>query len=699
MGTKTLTLLLAASVLLAGLAASAWAQESPPPAPVTPQVELPGVGKLEMIPDVADGDWVFFGKLTPDDPAALRLTVALLHDAKSGDHYQLRLSGKEAQFFLVRGGKTQALGSAGAPGDLLKAGQTTEVAIRRDGWTFCLLLAGRLVCSAQDSVLQTGGIGYALTGGKLADPLLQFIGDMGFSDDFMRASGERSLWQPVGGTWQEESLRIDPQASTMQEAKSANAFSYLGKAAQGRALSVTGYWFWSGYRLSASVRPLGGGACGLLAYYRDPDNYLALRWTPRASTAPDGNRLQLIQRVAGQERVLADTPGGFRPEQWYRLGICLSNGWVRGYLDDEERLSARNQVFRQGKCGLLEEGTDGVNFDDVSLHPWGFFADDFRGTERWDVASGKWEREAGRYTAVAPGLLIGPPCDWSHYAASVDLRAEKGTAGLVLGYRDARNYWLVRYAAGGNSRVELVQVEEGQEKVLGSAPAPPDTAMVRSIGAEVNDSLVIAQLGANRLFRVLLPVEPTGRLGLYAGTGGSWFSFAQAQRIEPPPPAHVTKEFLDDKEHWEMAQWATRRSPWIIPPALQVEREGNMVLREFVTPAEFGNNVWWSKGQYYGDKAVSFEIPSFGVMTGTARVILDTHPDASGAPIGGYTLAVSAKAGSKDLGLALWAGDKPLGATTVKVEEEGCRVEYARSGQYLLVRVNDRLVLQATVSA
>jgi hypothetical protein len=690
-------LLILSLVLLAGLVLPAWAQ--PPPAPAVPQVELPGVGKLEMLPDVADGDWVFFGKLTPDDPGALRLTLALLYDAKSGDHYELRLTGKEAQFYLVRGGKTQSLGSAGAPGDLLKAGQMTEVSVRRDGWTLSLLLGGRLVCWAQDSAIKTGGVGYALGAGKLADPLLQFLGDMGFSDDFMRASGERSLWQPVAGQWQEESLRIDPQASTMQETKSANAFSYLGKAAQGRALTVAGYWFWSNYRLSASVRPLGGGACGLLAYYRDPDNYLALRWTPRNSPAPDGNRLQIIQRVAGQDRVLADTPGGFRAEQWYKLGLTLADGWVHAYLDDEERLSARNAVFRQGQCGLLEEGAAGVNFDDVSLSPWGFFADDFTGGERWDVVSGKWDRGDGRYTATAGGLLIGPPCAWSHYAISADAHVEKGAAGVVFGYVDAKNYWLVRYSlAGGNPRVELVQVDDGQEKLVASSPTGRLPGLALSVGAEVDDNLLTAQLGDDRLFRALLPAPPAGRLGLYASTGGTWFSFTEAQRIDPPPPAHVTKEFLDDKEHWEMAQWSTRRSPWIIPPALQVEREGNMILRDFTTPAEFGNNVWWTKGDYYGDKTVSFKIPSFGVMTGTARVILDSRPGENGAPVGGYTLALSAKAGSQDLGLALTAGDKPLGGVTVKVEGDECKVDYSRSGPYLQVRVNDKLVLQATVS-
>jgi len=694
---RPLILLVLCSALLAGLILPAWAQ--PPPAvPTAPEVEIPGVGKLEMLPDMADGDWVFFGKLTPDDPEALKLTVALLY-SENGDHYQLRLSAKEAQFFLVRGGKALPLGRAGNPGALLQAGQLTEVSIRRDSWTLSLLLSGRLVCTAQDAILSVGGLGYALTGGKLAGPMLQFIGDMGFSDDFMRSNEERSLWKPITGSWREESLRIDPQASTMQETKSANAFSYLGKLAQGRALTAVGYWFWSDYHVSASVRPLGKSVCGLLAYYQDPDNYLALRWTPRASSAPDGNRLQLIQRVAGEERILAETPGGFRAEQWYRLGISLSDGWVRAYLDDEERLSARNDVFRQGKCGLLEEGKDGVSFDDVTLSPWGYFADDFSGTQRWDVSSGKWDRANSRYTAAAAGLLVGPPVLWSHYAVTADTHTAKGAAGVVLGYVDAKNYWLVRYAlTGGGAKVELVQVQDGAAKVLASAPVERSSGLAQQVGAEVNNNLLTAHLGGSRLFRTVLPATPAGRLGLYSSSGGNWFSFAESQRIGPPPAAHITKEFLDDKTHWEMAQWATRRSPWLIPPALQVEKDGNLILRDFSTPAEFGNNIWWSKADYYGDKTVSFKIPSFGIMTGTAKVVLDTHPDENGTPTGGYALALGTKAGSKTLALALTAGDRPLGETTVDLDKDGCKVDYSRYGQYLQVRVNDKLVLQAEVS-
>ena len=61
-------------------------------------------------------------------------------------------------------------------------------------------------------------------------------------------------------------------------------------------------------------------------------------------------------------------------------------------------------------------------------------------------------------------------------------------------------------------------------------------------------------------------------------------------------------------------------------------------------------------------------------------------------------MALSGKAGSKALAPSLTAGDKPLGQATVNVEDQECKVDYSRSGQYLQVRVKDKLILQVTVS-
>jgi hypothetical protein len=352
--------------------------------------------------------------------------------------------------------------------------------------------------------------------------------------------------------------------------------------------------------------------------------------------------------------------------------------------------------------GILEEGNDGAKFDDVTLAPWGYFADDFGGHQRWDVVSGAWDRADDRYTPSRAGLLAGPALPWTNYAVSADAHLEQGAAAVVLGFTDAQNYWLLRYTlTDGGARAELVQVKNGAEQVLAAAPVPRSTGLALRLGAEVNDGVVTGTVGDDRLFRVALAATPTGRIGIYSSAAGNWFSFAEARRIDPPPVAHVTKEMMNDKEHWEMAKWATRRSPWEIPTPLLVEKEeGQMILDPnlALAPSSFGDNLWWTKANYYGDKVVSFSIPSFGLMTGTARVILDSHPNAAGQPVGGYTLALSATAGSPALALTLTAGDKLLGQTTVKVEDQACKIDYSRAAQYLQVRVNDKLVLQAAVS-
>lgn len=662
-------------------------------------MDIAGVGKIELLPDQAAGDWILFGKLTVADPAALKLAVVLDYQETGGAHYQLRLTGKDAQFFLVTPGKAQPLGPPAPVGNALAPGQQVDLALRREGWNLALLLDGRLICSAQDGTLTAGGVGFLAAGAKLDNPLLQLVGDMEFEDDFMRAADTQSLWKPTSGAWQEETLRIDPQAQTMQEADSANAFSYLGKSPTGRGLSIAGYWFWSNYLLQASVRPLAGGACGLVAYFRDPDNYLALRWTPRASSAADGNRLQIVQRLGGVETILAQTPGGFRPGQWYKLGLAVNGRWVQAYLDDELLLSGENQALRQGKFGLLAEGAEGTSFDDVALLPWDFFADDFTGDERWDPASGKWSQADRRATTTSGGLLLGPPLNWERYALGADAHLDKGSAGVVWGGHDPQNYNMLRYVATGaaTARAELVQVTGGQEKILATAPAPRTAAVAVQLGVQVDRNVVTGLVSQTEVLRTVLPAATSGRVGLYA-SGPAWFSFLAAERLAPPPSAHVTKEFRDDETHWEMASWATSRSPWQIPGPLQGENDGTMILKKVASPTEFGNNIWWSKGDYYGDKLVSFTLPRLGEVAGTMRLTLDTQPDAAGKPVGGYTLSLAAQTGSREMKLALTAGDKPLGEAKVTAGEEDPLIEYTHLGPSLQVRVNKQLVLQATVN-
>lgn len=673
-----------------------WAQPPPPEVAAPATAEIAGVGTVTLLEDAAEGDCAFSGKLEVATPAALKLTVVFDRDPQSGDHYQLRCTAQQAQFFLVRGGKAQPLGEAGAPPPL-PVGVPVALTVRRDGWRLAFLLADRLVCTANDSTLMAGGVGYAVAGGSLPGPVLQFTSDLDFTDDFMRTTAEKGDWQEVSGQWRETSLRIDPQADTMQEDRSANAFSYEGHGTgDARSLAVAGKWFWADYRVEAAVRPLGSGACGLLICYHDPENYLGLRWTPTA----DGNSLQLIQRLEGEERVLSSTPGGFRPEQWYKLGLGVSDGCVMAWLDDEVRLLARTRAFLQGKVGLFVEGVSGANFDDVVVERWGYFADNFSTARRWDSAVGSWQRGDHR---MSPGpaplnLLLGPPVSWAKFGYSTDCHVEKGDAGLVFGAQGPDAYYVLRYN-GDQSRVTLAQITGAEERELGSAPVERPTGQAFRLGVLVDRNLVKGLFGTRPVLYAALSTPPAGRLGLYARSApGAWFSYAEAEEIAPPPAAHVTKEFRDDKEHWEMAKWATTRAPWQIPLPLTVENEGNLILKEVSSPREFGNNVWWSKGDFFGGTSIVFNMTQIGQYSGTLQVTVQTQPDSNLKPVGGYTLAITCTAGSPDLALALTSGAQSLGEAKVSVPDRKCTVEFVRSGPFLQVWIGKSLALQAEVS-
>jgi hypothetical protein len=685
--------------LLLAPAGRLWAQ--PPPAEAAaPTLTVPGLGPVTALPDLAQGDCAFVGKLEDTAGAALTLTVIFDYDPASGNHYELRLTPQQAQFYLIQGGKATPLGEAATPPPLPVAGTTTDLYVRHDGWRLAFLLNSRLVCTAYDPALTAGNVGYALTGGNLTHVVLQSVGDIAFSDDFMRAVTADSPWTPLGGTWKETSLRIDPQADTMQEDYSANSFSYEAHGqGDARAISTAGLWFWADYHLEASVRPLGTGACGLIISFHDPDNYVAVRWTSYASAA-DGNRLELIERVGGQERVLAQTPGGFRPQQWYKLSLGLSDGCLSVSLDDEQRLSGHTTALLQGKCGLFVEGADGADFDDVVLEPWGYFADDFSAPRRWDTAAGSWQRGDHRLTVsgAAPSLLLGMPCAWSHYTYSADCHLDQGQGGVVFGATAPNAYYLMRYTAGDTPTAELVQVAGGQEKVLATAPAPQPVGQALRLGVTVDRNLVTGLVGDRAVLYAATDAAPVGRLGLYAHAAGAWFAYVQAESLEPPAPAHVTKEFRNDQEHWEMAKWATTRAPWQIPPELTTDREGNLILKDVAGPSDFGQSVWWSKGDFFGDKSVQFAITCVGTATGTLKVTLDAQPDAARNPVGGYTLTLTSTTGSPNLGLALSHATDSLGQAQVPVPDHKCQVEFARSGRYLQVWVGKTLALQAEVS-
>jgi hypothetical protein len=628
-------------------------------------------GALEMLEDPAEGDFNVAGKLKVQSPASLEARVLINFDEKTRDHYALRVTGKQVRLVATVGGKSEQIGRT-LPVSL-QAGREYGFTLLRRAWRLTLIWDGRVAIRAYDRRLKDGQVAHEAKGGSWEELLLQPVGDLVVEDDFVREEGAESVWEPVIGDWQAKTLRDDEQAAREEPDKSANAFSYLGSG-DPRGITITGNWFWDDYALETAVKPLGEGAIGLVWHYQDKDNYLAVRWTPRVSAAPEANRLQLVAMEGGKSRVVAEREGGYRRGQWYKLRVEVCDGRVNCLIDDELRLRATADLFGQGQVGLYVEGKSGAFFDDVVCLPWDQFREDFAADNpgKWSKSTG-WGQQNGVMVAKGGGQ---PICvtgqAWERYQYNLEATSRgEGGVGAVFAYRGPQDYVAVRWApansrAAYRGKVQLLAVQEGQTQVLDEASLPAGEAR-RRVTAMVREGLVAAVVDDRVQLYGLVPGVKGGLVGLYA-EGPGVFDNLQVESLPVPRSSHVTKEFAVVDKHPEMAEWASTRAAW--------------------TPGEGTPNVWWTKGDYFGDTIISAAIPKVGERSGELRMMLGATPGEKS----GLALTVTGTQGAKALKLAVAVRDKEVATAEAPVEEKA-EVAFSREGPFAIVRVNEKIVL------
>ena len=185
-------------------------------------------------------------------------------------------------------------------------------------------------------------------------PKLQPIAPIAFADDFMRDSGNQTLWDAIGGQWAIQ--------ASMTPSQSANAFRLYAKSrSPAFTISSLSYWFWSDYRFGASVKTgEPQGSVGLVFYYLNPKNYYSIQWSGEG-------RLQLVELRDGTARTIAEQRVGREPNNWYRLAAVVSGDTVAAYIDGTRQLSAKSDRLLGGKVGLLVHSEEGVWFDDIQV--------------------------------------------------------------------------------------------------------------------------------------------------------------------------------------------------------------------------------------------------------------------------------------------------------------------------------------------
>jgi len=175
---------------------------------------------------------------------------------------------------------------------------------------------------------------------------------------------------------------------------------YLDPCRDGKeALITVGEDYWSDYRFCAAAHTRGVGACGLVFAYLGPKDYHVFRWLGAEGRRGETGRTQLVRVRAGQEAVLAEREGGFRPEDFYALSVILDGdalGQVRarGFVDGTLVVEARDDAIVPGQIGFWARAPGAVSFDDVVVGEGGLQKDGSQGTanvyQRYDQVMRSW---------------------------------------------------------------------------------------------------------------------------------------------------------------------------------------------------------------------------------------------------------------------------------------------------------------------
>jgi len=638
-----------------------------------------GQGDLTMLEESCDGPFVIAGSLKVADPAALDVRIAF-NRQENGDGYSLHLTGSSVDLQRISGDKAVSIGRCKAPTGL-EAEEELTLTVRRGDWRIVFICGNQVLVRAYDSSLSGGQAGYAVAGAELDDLMIQPLGEVYLTDDFVREEHAQSAWEAVEGSWKTQSLRVDEQSERMEADKSANAFSYWGKGKEG-GLAVTGYWFWGNYSVQAGMRPTGTDAMGLVAYYQDPENYLLARWNSALAEGEDANELQLIQVTGGTPTIVAHAAGGHLPDHWYSMKLNVCEDLVQCFTDGELKISTRSDLFGQGQPGLFCEGTAGTFFDGVAIHDWETLSDAFDPPVpgKWVSLGGSWDTDGNslRSSAASGERMCATGRDaWDRYVYAADFYSDGPGAGLVACYCPDMSY-VLRFGLKGSGyggKAQLIKRTGEGAQTIGETSAYLKAKTWHRAKLVVDDGLLTGYLDGKRILDAFDAEARGGQVGLYAdGKGTAIFDDAYLYLLPEKRSTRLTKEFTEGNEHPEMAEWASTRAPWI-------------------KPEDGDSGTWWTKGDYHGDKTVKLAIPSVGAATGTVRIWLDAAPDTEG---GGVLLVIEATKDSKALKVKLLSGDEQLEEAEIETESNPCPVVFERKGTFLVVEIDNKVVFSRT---
>ncbi len=469
--------------------------------------------------------------------------------------YALDCDAAGARFLVVRDGQTRTLGTAKVAWK-----QQNRVTLQRRPFEMQLLVNGQVALRAFDATWISGKVGTSSSGDwKIEKARLQPVEAVRFDDDFTReGGGGDSDWATPAGKWSLSAASTHISARTAD--MSANPFAYAAEASPNWALASAGRKFWNDYDARVAVRPQSGGDIGVAAYVQDAKNYLAFRLSSRTDSSAGTRSLVLVRD--GKETVLKQEEGGFVPREWLQIGLRTSPGYVEALLDGAPVLRAKVEAFGQGGVALLSRGTASL-WDDMNVRSYPFWRADFQSAGAWS-GDGFALSSSGALSQKADARLLTGRDDWSDYHVLISAPwTNASSGGALAGWRDARNYTLVRWAGSASdamwkNKIQAVQVANGKEKVVASAPfgSPSQTERLELDAQDGAFTLV-----KNGRAQVSLPLAGKGKFGLVAPSAGTRYSDPVIFFPPAPDPPKIASKFVNDGF---MVGWASPIGEW--PP-------------------------------------------------------------------------------------------------------------------------------------
>jgi len=603
--------------------------------------------------------------------------VFVLNRQKTGEnYYRLTLAGRRSELTRVQLGLEIPL--AVGPGTSVR--RVAPLLIRRRGSQFQVFANSRLLMTAYDGTYSEGVAGFSVAGGRgrVDRVQLQPVQPIIFQDDFMRVEDDDGDWQPVSGKWRVRSLD--------NPLRSANAFTYVGQARRGNAISVAGHWFWSDYRVQSAAMSDGSDGIGLITCYRDRGNYLLFEWTGGNG---GGRRLTLFR--SGRPQLLAQSAGGYLSGQWYDLSLSVRGERVEARIDGQVVGEAHIDALPGGMIGLFAAGQDEVYFDDVTCGSVHDIAIDFRTglpptsqfsallsetyPGRWQEMGGKWQlvenKDGGGscrvQTASAARALTGEPT-WNDYQVSATIRrVRSGMAGLCLLYQNEGDHYLFRTSRNRPDACELVRVSDGQESVVATGIVPGASDKPRRFTASVDRNLLSASVDESRVLQYFDPAAGSGRAGLYAEDCDEalFEDFQVSFTSAEPQPVFTVHEVFEGEV--SMTNWAAAQSDWETKKA---------------TVNGLQTDVNWHRAPFPGDVEIEAEfLPEQKTVTLFAGATDATMPSS------GYALEVNRES------MILYRQDREIQRSSWDAEDGPHLIRLRKSGETLIGVVDARAVL------